>query len=142
VHPLRNALVFRSKCMNRDPFPSPTITKCYKTVFLLGVKWAPVGRGAAPSQALALRPSRGGIGWVNSTRVSQLNLRGTATVPAQNPLIQIMIEVCNHAKGGSLFRSGCQVIQTVVADHVTGAFSRSARHQQVCNHASKQAAHK
>jgi hypothetical protein len=52
-----------------------------------------------------------------------------------------MIEVCNHAKGGSLFQFGCQGIQAVVVDHVTGAFSRSARHQQTCNHASKQAAH-
>jgi hypothetical protein len=39
-----------------------------------------------------------------------------------------MIEVCNHAKGGSLFQSGCQGIQAVVVDQVT-------------NHASKQAAH-
>jgi hypothetical protein len=28
-----------------------------------------------------------------------------------------------------------------LVDHVTGVFSRSARHQQTCNHASKQAAH-
>jgi hypothetical protein len=30
------------------PFPTLTITKYSKTAFLLGVKWAPVGRGAAP----------------------------------------------------------------------------------------------
>jgi hypothetical protein len=34
--------------MNCDPFPSPTITKCIKTMFLLGVKWATIGRGTAP----------------------------------------------------------------------------------------------
>jgi hypothetical protein len=78
---------------------------------------------------------------VDSIRVSQLKLRGKATEPAQNPLIQIMIEVCNHAKGGGLFQSGCQGIQAVVVDHVTGALE-SAMHQQTCNHASKQAAQK
>jgi hypothetical protein len=34
-----------------------------------------------------------------------------------------MIELCNHAKGDGLFQSGCQGIQAVVVDHVTGAFS-------------------
>jgi hypothetical protein len=43
--------------------------------------------------------------------VSQLKLRGKSTEPAQNPLIQIIIDVCNRAKGGSLFQSGCQGIQ-------------------------------
>jgi hypothetical protein len=38
-----------------------------------------------------------------------------------------MIEVCNHAKGGSLFQSGCQGIQAAVVDHVTGAFSISVQ---------------
>jgi hypothetical protein len=44
----------RSRCIYCDPFPFPTIPKCSKTAFLLGVKWsvkrlceAPVGRGAA-----------------------------------------------------------------------------------------------
>jgi hypothetical protein len=54
---------------------------------------------------------------VDSTQVSQLKLRGKATEPAQNPLIQIMIDVFNHAKGGSLFQSGCQGIQAAVVDH-------------------------
>jgi hypothetical protein len=124
--------------MNCNPFPSPTIKRCSRTAFWLGVKWAPVGRGAAPSMAPG--PSHGGIGRVDSTQASQLKLRGKATEPAQNLPIQIMIEVCNHAKGGSLFQCGCQGIQAVVVDLVTGAFSRSARHQQTCNHASKQAA--
>jgi hypothetical protein len=57
-----------------------------------------------------------GIGRVDSTRVSQLKLWGKATEPTQNPLIQIMIEVCNHAKGSNLFKSGCQGIQAVVVD--------------------------
>jgi hypothetical protein len=80
---------------------------------------------------------------VDSTLVSQLKLRGKATEPAQRPPIQIMVEVCNLTIGGDSFPSGCQVIQAVVVDwyHVTGAFSRSARHQQTCNHAAKQAAH-
>jgi hypothetical protein len=30
------------------PFPSPNITNYSETAFSLGVKWAPVGRGAAP----------------------------------------------------------------------------------------------
>jgi hypothetical protein len=91
--------------------------------------------------SLAPGPSQGGVGRVDSTPVSQLKLRGKATEPAQNPLIHVMIEVCNHAKGGSLFQSCCPGIQAVVVDHVTGTFSRSARHQQTCNQASKQAAH-
>jgi hypothetical protein len=37
----------------------------------------------------------GGIGRVDSTRVSQLKLRGKATEPAQNTLIQITVEVCD-----------------------------------------------
>jgi ribonuclease PH len=60
---------------------------------------------------------------VDNTQVSQLKLQGKGTEPAQKPLIQIMVEVCNHAKGGSLFQSGCQGIQAVVVDHVMGAFS-------------------
>jgi hypothetical protein len=107
--------------------------------------WCEVGacraRCCALSLAQAPGPSHGEIGRVGSTRVSQLKLRGKATEPAQNPLIQIMIELCNHAKGVGLFQSGCQGIQAVVVDAGTGAFSRSARHRQTCNHASKQAAH-
>jgi hypothetical protein len=38
-------------------------------------------------------PAMGEIGRVDSPRVSQLKLRGKATEPAQNPLIQIMIGV-------------------------------------------------
>jgi hypothetical protein len=49
--------------------------------------------------------------------------------------------MCNHSKGGSLFKSGCQGIQAVVVDYVTGPFSSSATHQQTSNHASKQEAH-
>jgi hypothetical protein len=70
------------------------------------------------------------MGRVDSTRVSQLKLQGKATEPAQNPLIQITTEVCDRAKVGSLFQSGCQGIQAVVVDDVTGEFSRSAKHQQ------------
>jgi hypothetical protein len=108
------------------PFPVSDHHKVLQTAFWLGVKWAPVGRGAV-------------TGTGTRARVSQLKLRGKATEPAQNPLKQIMIEVFKHSKGASLFQSGCQGIQAVVVDHVTGAFSRSARHQQTCNHASKQA---
>jgi hypothetical protein len=116
--------------MNCDPFPSPTTTKCSKTaVFSLCEVGACRARFCALSLALAPGPRHGGIGRVDSTRVSQLKLRGKAAEPAQNPLVQIMIEVCNHSKGGSLFQSGCQGIQAVVVDHVTGAFSRGARHQ-------------
>jgi hypothetical protein len=79
---------------------------------------------------------------VDSSRVSQLKLRGKATEPTQTPVIPIMIEVCNHAKGGKLFQSGCQGNLAVVVDHATGAFSRCSRHQQIYNHACKQAAHK
>jgi hypothetical protein len=123
------------------PFPVPAHHKVLPNRFFA---WCELGtcraRCCALSLALASEPSHGGIGRVDSTRVSQLNLRDKATEPAPNPLIQIMIEVCNHAKGGTLFQSGCQGIQAVVVDHVTGAFSRSAKHQQTCNHAPKQAA--
>lgn len=64
----------------------------------------------ALSLALAEEPSLGEIGRVDSTRGSQLKLRGKATEPAQNPLIYIIAEVCNHAKDGSVFRSGCEGI--------------------------------
>jgi hypothetical protein len=100
------AEAFRS----RGPFPSWTTTKCSKTASSLGVKWASLGRGAVPyhrHQAWP-GPSHGEIGRGDSTRVSQLKLRGKAIEPAQNPLIQITIEVCDHAKGGSLFESGCK----------------------------------
>jgi hypothetical protein len=50
-----------------------------------------------------------------------------------------MIEVCNHAKGGSLFQSGCQGIQAVVVNHVKGAGSRRATNKHATM--SKQAAH-
>jgi hypothetical protein len=69
--------------------------------------WCEVGvcsaRCCALSLALAPGPSHGGLSRVDSTRLSQLKLRGKATEPAQTPLIHIMIEVCNHAKGGSFF---------------------------------------
>jgi hypothetical protein len=65
-------------------------------------------RCCARSLALAPWPSHMDIGRVDSTRVSQLKLRGKSREPAQNPLIQITIEVCDHAKGGSIFQSGCQ----------------------------------
>jgi hypothetical protein len=124
------------------PFPIPDHHKVLQNrVFAWRELGACRARCCALSLALAPGPSHEGIGKVDSTRVSQLKLRGKATEPAQNPLILIMIEVCNQAKGVSLFHSGYQGIQAVVVDHVTGAFSRSARHQQTCNHASKQAAH-
>jgi hypothetical protein len=112
--------------MNCNPFPSPTITKFSKPAFLRGVKWALVGRGATPCHwHWHQGPANGGIGRVDGTRVSKLKLRGKATEPAQNPLIQIMIDWCNHAQGGSLFQSGCQGIQAGNVDHVTRALSRS-----------------
>jgi hypothetical protein len=54
--------------------------------------------------------------------IEQSNIVATAhhAQDFKHPLIQIMIEVCNYAKGGSLFQSGCQGIQAVV-DHVTEA---------------------
>jgi hypothetical protein len=131
----RRCSAFRSRCMNCDPFPSPTIVKCSKIAFSLGVKCSPVCEVLRP--VTGTRSSNGGIGKVDSTRVSQLKLRGKATEPARNPLKQIMTEACNHAKGGSLFQSDCQGIQAAVVDHIMGAFSRCARHQQTCNDASK-----
>jgi hypothetical protein len=59
--------------------------------------------------------------------VSQLKLRGKATEPAQNPLIQNIVVVCDHAKGGNLFQSGCHGIQAVVVDHVEGERSREVQ---------------
>jgi hypothetical protein len=43
-------------------------------------------------------------------------------------------------KAVACFGSAVRAIQAVVVDHVTGQFSKSARHQQTCNHACKQAA--
>jgi hypothetical protein len=123
------------------PFPVPDHHKVPRNRFF---SWCEVGACWARCCTLSLAPGprQKGIGRVDSTRVSQIKLRGKATEQAQHPLIQIMIEVCNHAEGGSLFQSGFQGIQAVVVDHVKGAFSRSARHQQTCNHASKKAAHR
>jgi hypothetical protein len=53
--------------------------------------------------------------------------------PMINRALGYPIHLCNHAKGSSLFQSGCQGIQAVVVDHVTGAFSRSARHHRRSN---------
>jgi hypothetical protein len=121
------------------PFPVPDYQKVLQNRLFA---WCEVGACRARCCALSLAPgpSHWGIGRVDSIRVSQLKLRGKATEPAQNRLIQIMIEACDYSKGGSLFQSGCQGIQADVVDHVTRAFSRSARHQQTCNHSSKQAA--
>jgi hypothetical protein len=84
------------------PFLVPDHHKVLENHFFA---WSEVGacraRCCALSLALAPGPSHGGIGRVDSTRVSQLKLRGKDTEPAQNPLIRIKIEVCNHAKGGS-----------------------------------------
>jgi hypothetical protein len=111
------------------PSPVPDHHKLVQNSFF---SWCEVGacssRCCALSLALAPGPSPGVIGRVDSTRVSQLKLRGKPTEPAQTPLIQIMIEFCVHKKVGSLFQSGCQGIQAVAVDHVTGVFSRSARH--------------
>jgi hypothetical protein len=119
--------------MNCEPFTCPVITNRF-------FAWCEVGACRASccalSLALAPGPSQGRMFRGDSTRVSQLKLRGKATEPAQNPLMQIMIEVCNHAKSGSCFSPAA-----VVVDHVTGTLPTSARHQQTCNHASKQAEH-
>jgi hypothetical protein len=64
-----------------DPFPSPTPTKCSKTFFLLGVKWASVGRGAAPCH-WHHRPAIGGLaGWTAPKRASS-----SPEARPQNPL--------------------------------------------------------
>jgi hypothetical protein len=125
-----------------QPFPVPDHNQVLQNHFFAGCEVG-VCRARCCALSLSPGPSHGGLGRVDSTRVSQLKLRGEATEPAQNPLIQIMIEVCNHAKGGSLFQFGCQGIQAFVVDHVTGAFSRSARpcKAPTNNHASRQAAH-
>jgi hypothetical protein len=44
-------------------------------------------------------------------------------------------------KLAACFGPAVMVVQAVVVDHVTGPFSRSARHQRTCNHVCKQAAH-
>jgi hypothetical protein len=113
-------------------FPVPDHTNVLQNRFLA---WCAVGacraRCCALSLALAPGPSHWRIARVDSTRASQLKLRTKATEPDQKPLIQIMIEFFN-AKGGILFQSGCQGIQADVVDHFTGAFTRSAWHQQTC----------
>jgi hypothetical protein len=120
------------------PFPVPDHQKELQTRFFV---WCEAGTCRARCCVTGTGAQQWG-NWQGGSRVSQLKLRAKATEPAQNPLIQIVIEFFSYAKGGSLFQSGCQGVQAVVVDHVTGAFSRSARHQQTCNHASKQAANK
>jgi hypothetical protein len=44
-------------------------------------------------------------------------------------------------KVAACFGTPVGVIGAASVDHVTGPFSRSARHQRTCNHACKQAAH-
>jgi hypothetical protein len=89
--------------MNCDPFPFRTIIKCSKTCLLLGVDWPPIVRDAVPVTGTGTRAQPWGIGRVDSTRVRQLKLSGKATEPAQNPIIQIMMNLCNNAKGGICF---------------------------------------
>jgi hypothetical protein len=130
---------FCSRCMNCDPFPSPTITKCSKTASLLGVNWASVGRGAVPGTGTRAQPWGNWQGGQHPSEPAQAPSQGRRTSPKPPDT--------NHDRGvqsckdGSLFQSVCQGIQAVVVDHVTGAFSRSARNQQTCNHDFKQAAH-
>jgi hypothetical protein len=88
------------------PLTSPTATDCSKTAFPLGVKWASVGQGAAPCHwHWHSGQAKGELAGCTAPEC-QLKLRGKATEPAQNPLIQIAIDVCDHEKGGSLFQSG------------------------------------
>jgi hypothetical protein len=56
----------------------------------------------------ASQQSHDGFGRVDSTPASHLNLRDKAIEPSQDPLTQIVAEARNHAKGGSVFRSGCE----------------------------------
>jgi hypothetical protein len=89
------------------PRPSQTTPDRFLACCEVGVYRA---KCCALSLALAPGPSLGEIGRVDSTRGSQLKLRDKATEPAPNPLKHIIREVCNHAKDGSVFRSGCQGI--------------------------------
>jgi hypothetical protein len=122
------------------PFTIPDHKKVLENRFFA---WWEVGVCRARCCALSLAPGHSPRGnWQGGQHPSepaQAPRQGHRTSP--NPPIQIMIHVCNRAKGGSLFQSGCQGIQGVVVAHVTGAFWRSARHQQTCNHACKQSAH-
>jgi hypothetical protein len=54
---------FGSRCMECDPFPSPTSTKCSKPACPLGVKWSSVGRGAAPCHWHQGQVTRDLAGW-------------------------------------------------------------------------------
>jgi hypothetical protein len=96
----------RQQVHETRPFPVPDHHKVLQTAFSLGVKWASVGRGAAPChwQWHQGQATRDLAGWT----ASQLKLRGKAPEPDQTPLMQFRIEVLNHAKSGSVFRCRCQ----------------------------------
>jgi hypothetical protein len=98
----------RQQMHEMRPFPVPDHHNVLQKRFFARVN---VGVCRARCCALSLAPGPGENCRVDSTRVSKLKLRGKATEPAQNPLIQIMMEVCNHTNGGSLFQFGCQGIQ-------------------------------
>jgi hypothetical protein len=122
------------------PFPVPDNHKLLRTSFLLGVMWAPVGRGAAPCHCHWHQgPAMGELaGW---SRVSQLKFRGKATEPAQSPLIQIMIDMCNNAKGGSFVSVRLSGNPSSCSGPCHRSVLEKCKHHQTCNHASKQAAH-
>jgi hypothetical protein len=107
------------------PFAVPDHHKVLQNRFSA---WCEVGACRAGCCALSLvlglaraQPCGNGQGGQHPSEPAQAPRQGHRTGSKPNPLVKIVIEVCSDAKGGSLFQSGCQGIQAVVVDHVTGA---------------------
>jgi hypothetical protein len=88
-----------SKCMKCNPLPSPTPKKWLRST--KKITWCEVGvwraRCCALSLAMAPASSHEGTGRVDSIRVSQLQIQGKDTAPAQNPLKNLIAEVMHQA---------------------------------------------
>jgi hypothetical protein len=105
--------------MKCDPFPSPTTKKCSEPIFLLGVKWASVGRGAAPChwnwhQGQATRDL---AGWTAPQRASS-----SSEAKPQNPSDAIHsrgVKSCKRWQRVSVWLSGLskQMLWTMSRDH-------------------------
>jgi hypothetical protein len=113
-----------------DPLPSPIPAKCSKGTFSLGVMCTSLGLGAAPSH----------WHWVKPGGTWQAPRQRRRTRP--NTVIQIIMKVSNHSKGGSLSLPGCEGNPSSRCGPCRGIFPKKFKESTTCSHAFKQAAHK
>jgi hypothetical protein len=97
----------RQQMLEIRPFPVRDHQKVLRNRFFA---WCEVGVCRARCCALSLAPGscHEGFGKVDSTPASPLKLLRQSPRTRTNPLMQLITEVRNHAKGGSVFRSGFQ----------------------------------